>query len=466
MMIYKTFSLKNRLRKIPFCLSVVISFLLFHLQIAFGAALSLSWNPNGEADLDGYKIYYGTSPGNYGPPIDVGDVTSYSLSGLTEGVRYYIALAAYDTSDNESGKSGEVNGVPQSITTTSSTGTTTSTPVTTTVPGTTTSTPGTTTSVPGNTTSTPGTTTVSGYDSTPPTGSVMINNGLLATNSLNVILTLSGIDGGVALDENALMSFSNDNQSWSDPEPFAAAKMWTLSPGEGVKEIYVKFCDAAGNWMTAPAQDKIIYEISENACDEPQKLLAGATTVSSQFLPFYGKENAVDGNPSTTWSTVLSFFKKDEFITLDLGAIKRISWFSMQAASTLFGTDFFPVNFRIEISKDNSMWEEIRTEEGYSPPIQSTHMESWDCKSLECRFIRVYISKAKSIFLFFKVAQIAEIEVYGCDSTSGQLPSLSHEESSINEKREALSRYEVSGKDSDNGRQPSIPGKPVVTFSE
>ena len=439
MMIYKTFSLKNRLRKIPFCLSVVISFLLFHLQIAFGAALSLSWNPNGEADLDGYKIYYGTSPGNYGPPIDVGDVTSYSLSGLIEGVRYYIALAAYDTSDNESGKSGEVNGVAQSITTTSSTGTTTSTPAT---------------------------TTVSGYDSTPPTGSVMINNGLLATNSLNVILTLSGIDGGVALDENALMSFSNDNQSWSDPEPFAAAKMWTLSPGEGVKEIYVKFCDAAGNWMTAPAQDNIIYQIAENACDEPQKLLAGATTVSSQFLPFYGKENAVDGNPSTTWSTVLSFFKKDEFITLDLGAIKRISWFSMQAASTLFGTDFFPVNFRIEISKDNSMWEEIRTEEGYSPPIQSTHMESWDCKSLECRFIRVYISKAKSIFLFFKVAQIAEIEVYGCDSTSGQLPSLSHEEPSINEKREALSRYEVSGKDSDNGRQPSIPGKPVVTFSE
>ena len=310
MMIYKTFSLKNRLRKIPFCLSVVISFLLFHLQIAFGAALSLSWNPNGEADLDGYMIYYGTSPGNYGPPIDVGEVTSYSLSGLTEGVRYYIALAAYDTSDNESGKSGEVNGVAQSITTTSSTGTTTSIPVTTTVPGTTTSTPGTTTSVPGNTTSTPGTTTVSGYDSTPPTGSVMINNGLLATNSLNVILTLSGIDGGVALDENALMSFSNDNQSWSDPEPFAAAKMWTLSPGEGVKEIYVKFCDAAGNWMTAPAQDKIIYEISENACDEPQNFWQVLPRYRVNFCHSMGKKMLLTEIPQLPGRQCYLFSKK------------------------------------------------------------------------------------------------------------------------------------------------------------
>ena len=49
--------------------------------------------------------------------------------------------------------------------------------------------------------------------------------------------------------------------------------------------------------------------------------------------------------------------------------------------------------------------------------------DSWDFKSLECRYIRVYISKTKSIFFFFKVAQIAEIEVYGCDITSGQLPS-------------------------------------------
>ena len=165
---------------------------------------------------------------------------------------------------------------------------------------------------------------------------------------------------------------------------------------------------------------------------------------------------------------MLSFFKKDEFITLDLGEIKRISWFSMQAASTLFGTDFFPVNFRIEISTDSIIWEEISTEEGYAPPIQSTHTDSWDCKSLECRYIRVYISKAKSIFLFFKVAQIAEIEVYGCDITGGQLPTFTDEEPSINGKKDGIATHGVSdlGSYRDTPREPSIPGKPVVTFIE
>ena len=81
-------------------------------QIAYGGSLNLEWNANGESDLDGYKVYYGTSPGSYGSPRDVGDVTEYELTGLVEGVRYYIAITAYDTSENESEMSDEESGVP------------------------------------------------------------------------------------------------------------------------------------------------------------------------------------------------------------------------------------------------------------------------------------------------------------------------------------------------------------------
>ena len=51
------------------------------------------------------------SSGSYGDPVVLGDVTEYELSGLEEGVRYYIALTAFDTSDNESEKSVEESGV-------------------------------------------------------------------------------------------------------------------------------------------------------------------------------------------------------------------------------------------------------------------------------------------------------------------------------------------------------------------
>ena len=89
----------------------LITLLISVAQIAYGGSLHLEWNGNSESDLAGYNVYYGTSPGSYGSPLDVGDVTEYELTGLDEGIRYYVAITAYDTSDNESEKSDEESGL-------------------------------------------------------------------------------------------------------------------------------------------------------------------------------------------------------------------------------------------------------------------------------------------------------------------------------------------------------------------
>ena len=89
-------------------LFVVTAFLL--PRIAFNAEIKIAWDPNTEPDLAGYKVYLGTASGDYGAPIDAGNVTTYTLPGLTEGQIYFIAVTAYDTSSNESGYSNEVNG--------------------------------------------------------------------------------------------------------------------------------------------------------------------------------------------------------------------------------------------------------------------------------------------------------------------------------------------------------------------
>jgi hypothetical protein len=60
-------------------------------------------------DLGGYKLYYGTASGIYDYSVDVGNVTIYTLTGLTRGQTYYIALTAYDISNNESDYSNEVS---------------------------------------------------------------------------------------------------------------------------------------------------------------------------------------------------------------------------------------------------------------------------------------------------------------------------------------------------------------------
>jgi hypothetical protein len=62
-------------------------------------------------DLSGYRLYYGTTPGNYlqayGQGISVGKNTSYTLMGLSGRTRYYFAVTAFDTSGKESNYSNE-----------------------------------------------------------------------------------------------------------------------------------------------------------------------------------------------------------------------------------------------------------------------------------------------------------------------------------------------------------------------
>lgn len=82
-------------------------------------------------------------------------------------------------------------------------------------------------------------------DITPPTGTIEINNGSIATSSEKVELTIQGSD---ANDPVELM-LSNDNNftgSWI-PVPATNKLEWNLTGGDGQKTVYAKFRDGAGN---------------------------------------------------------------------------------------------------------------------------------------------------------------------------------------------------------------------------
>ncbi len=88
-------------------------------RAATAASVSLMWDQNTETDLAGYKIHVGTSPQTYSQSIDVGHVTSFTVSNLADGETYFFAVTAYDVMANESSFSNEVS---------SSTGTSVNTP--------------------------------------------------------------------------------------------------------------------------------------------------------------------------------------------------------------------------------------------------------------------------------------------------------------------------------------------------
>jgi hypothetical protein len=71
------------------------------------ATVRLSWDANSQANLAGYKVYYGTASHSYDTSIYVGNTTTYAVASLNPGT-YYFAVTAWDTSGNESGFSNEV----------------------------------------------------------------------------------------------------------------------------------------------------------------------------------------------------------------------------------------------------------------------------------------------------------------------------------------------------------------------
>lgn len=78
--------------------------------------VSLAWDPVQDDDLAGYRLYHGTSPGDYTRQEDVGLVTEHTLSGLDDCTSWYVAVKAFDAAGNESEAfSNETSGWPRPV---------------------------------------------------------------------------------------------------------------------------------------------------------------------------------------------------------------------------------------------------------------------------------------------------------------------------------------------------------------
>jgi len=87
---------------------IAIISLTMCVPAAYAAEIMLAWDRNPEADIAGYKMHFGTSSGYYSSEIDVGNYTTCVISDLSAGRTYYFAATAYNTSNIESGYSGEI----------------------------------------------------------------------------------------------------------------------------------------------------------------------------------------------------------------------------------------------------------------------------------------------------------------------------------------------------------------------
>jgi Fibronectin type III domain len=64
--------------------------------------VELAWNASTDPSVEGYCVYYGQSPDDYGTKLDVGLTTTASIQGLVPGHTYYFSATSYNAGDVES----------------------------------------------------------------------------------------------------------------------------------------------------------------------------------------------------------------------------------------------------------------------------------------------------------------------------------------------------------------------------
>jgi putative AlgH/UPF0301 family transcriptional regulator len=142
--------------------------------------------------------------------------------------------------------------------------------------------------------------TITNIDTTPPTGTIQVNDGADWTKELSVALTLDDQESGAAQ-----MSFSTNSGTWSDWETYATSKSYSLSAGDGVKTVYVRFKDAAGNESTTEISDTITLDTTVptaptlTATEAPAQ---EATVTIEYSLDTVIKEAQIDENATFTYT--------------------------------------------------------------------------------------------------------------------------------------------------------------------
>jgi hypothetical protein len=77
-------------------------------RVVSAGSISIQWDPNTEADVQGYRVYIGTKSGVYAESVDVGNTTTFIYNNAVSGQLYCFAVAAYTAGPRVGAQSVEV----------------------------------------------------------------------------------------------------------------------------------------------------------------------------------------------------------------------------------------------------------------------------------------------------------------------------------------------------------------------
>ena len=88
----------GKVLSLVFCFFTVLT---YQSALAAGSA-NLIWDASPDANVAGYKIYYGAASGAYTNSVSLGNVTTTTLNGLSNGATYFFVATALSSTGIES----------------------------------------------------------------------------------------------------------------------------------------------------------------------------------------------------------------------------------------------------------------------------------------------------------------------------------------------------------------------------
>ena len=159
---------------------------------AVSGGIEITWSPSQQADVTGYNVYRSTESGQLGTKINPTLITStsYKDENVQNGAIYYYTVRSVDANGNEDQNTAQASASAQT--------------------------------------------------QAPQDLQISIDGGKEYASSPDVTLYLSAQGA-------AECRYSNDATTWSDWSAYAAQKSWTLSDGDGMKDVYYQCKDDVGN---------------------------------------------------------------------------------------------------------------------------------------------------------------------------------------------------------------------------
>jgi hypothetical protein len=143
-------------------------------------------------------------------------------------------------------------------------------------------------------------------DETPPTGSILINDGDSFTNTTSVTLVLVADDPESGIKE---VRYSNSiilgRNVWGRWEKFSETRSWTLTSGDGEKTVYCQIRNN-DNLISTTYSDTIILNTQPTPTPEPSPTPSPTPAPSPSPSPTPSAEHAPTPTPTPTPSPSLT----------------------------------------------------------------------------------------------------------------------------------------------------------------